>query len=265
MSEASLDHPDPQSIVKAIRRDIRAGRISGHTAGLAPGFLQGNLVILPRRYADDFQSYCLHNPKSCPLIGVSTPGDPSLPGLGADIDLRTDLPRYRVWRNGVLADEPADITALWRDDLVAFVIGCSFTFDTVLRSAGLKLRHLEMGRNVAMYRTSVPTVPVGPFRGPLVVSMRPMTAPDIIRAIEITSTRQDVHGSPVHFGSPETLGISDLQSPDYGDPVPVEEGEYPVFWACGVTPQAALAAAKPELCITHAPGCMLITDRIHHN
>jgi uncharacterized protein YcsI (UPF0317 family) len=238
----------------------RLGLFDGQTAGLAPGFVQGNLAILPAALAADFLRFCHLNPKPCPVIGISEPGSALVPALGEDLDLRTDLPRYRVWRNGVLADEPTSIGDIWRDDLVAFVIGCSFSFEEALIEDGVPLRHVANGRNVAMYRTNVPTAPAGPFHGPLVVSMRPLRAADAIRAVQITSRFPAVHGAPVHLGDPALIGIKDIMQPDYGDPVAIEPDEIPVFWACGVTPQSVIASVKPEFAITHAPGCMLVTD-----
>ncbi len=244
----------------AVRLAARAGRLAGHTSSLAPGFVQGNLAILPAALAGDFLRFCHRNPKPCPVLGIGEPGSPFVPELGADLDLRTDLPRYRVWKHGVLVDEPTDITAHWRDDLVAFVIGCSFTFEHALIEAGIPLRHVERGCNVAMWRTSIACAPAGPFAGPMVVSMRPFRAADAIRAIQITSRFPGVHGAPVHLGDPRLIGIADLARPDYGDAVEVRPDEIPLFWACGVTPQAVIAAAKPDFAITHAPGCMLVTD-----
>ncbi len=246
-----------------VRGDARAGRLGGHTTGIAMGNVQGNLVILPAQYANDFLRFCQRNPRSCPLLAVSEPGDTGLPTLGHDIDIRTDLPRYRVWRHGELTDEPQDIRALWREDLVSFVIGCSFSFEAALLDDGLTLRHITQGRNVAMYRTHIATEPAGPFRGPMVVSMRPLRAADAIRAIQITSRLPAVHGAPVHLGDPSLIGIADLSRPDYGDAVDVLCDELPVFWACGVTPQSVLAQARPPLAITHAPGAMLITDLLN--
>lgn len=246
-----------------IRRKIRSGAIEGHTSGLAPGHVQGNLAILPADLAGDFLRFCQRNPKPCPLLAVGEPGDSRLPTLGADIDIRTDVPRYRVYRDGRLAEEPTDIRALWRNDLVSFVLGCSFSFEEALVEAGLTLRHHQLGRNVAMYRTNIPTEPAGRFAGPLVVSMRPFKPADAIRAVQITARFPTVHGAPVHIGLPGAIGIADLSKPDYGDPVPVEADELPVFWACGVTPQAVVATVKPPLCITHAPGSMLITDLLN--
>jgi len=243
---------------------IRSGRWASHTSGVAERHVQGNVVILPKRWADDFLLYCQRNPKPCPLLAVAGPGEHALPKLGADIDIRSDVPRYRVWRHGELVDEPTDVAALWRDDLVTFVLGCSFSFEQALRDEGIRLRHVDQGRNVAMFRTSIATEPAGPFAGPLVVTMRPLAPAAAIRAVQITSRFPDVHGAPVHLGEPAQIGIRDLMRPDYGDAVEVLPGELPVFWACGVTPQAAIAQARPDFCITHAPGAMLITDLLNH-
>jgi uncharacterized protein YcsI (UPF0317 family) len=245
------------------RSRIRTGEFSGSTAGLAGGNVQANLVILPKALAHDFLRFAQANPKPCPVLAVSEPGDPHLPGLGADLDIRTDLPRYRVWRGGELAEEPLEVRHVWRDDLVSFALGCSFSFEQALVEEGIELRHMTCGSNVPMYRTNIRCAPAGPFAGPLVVSMRPLRPADAIRAIQITSRFPAVHGAPVHLGLPEAIGIRDLAKPDYGDAVPVAEGELPVFWACGVTPQAVIAEARPEFCITHAPGSMLITDLLN--
>ena len=245
----------------AARLAIRRGDHLGPTSGLAPGFAQANLAILPRSLAADFARFCALNPKPCPLIGVAAPGDWRIPALGEDLDIRTDVPRYRVWRDGTLVDEPRDLLRWWRDDLVSFAIGCSFSFEHALIEAGLEIRHITCNCTVPMYRTSIATAPSGPFRGPLVVSMRPFKPAQADRAIEITSRYPLVHGAPVHVGRPELLGIADLATPDYGDAVPVGDDELPVFWACGVTPQAAIALARPAVAITHYPGAMLVTDR----
>jgi uncharacterized protein YcsI (UPF0317 family) len=244
------------------RRIIRAGEYSGHTAGIAPEHVQGNLCILPKELALEFAAFCQRNPKPCPLIGMGAPGDPALPDLG-DIDIRTDLPRYRVFRDGKLVDEPTDIRKYWSDDLVTFVLGCSFSFERPLLQAGLRLKHIERDTTVPMYRTSIQCVPAGRFKGPMVVSMRPFAPADAIRAVQVTSRFPAVHGAPVHLGLPEAIGIADLMRPDWGDPPEMEPGQLPVFWACGVTPQAAIEAAKPAICITHKPGAMLITDRLN--
>jgi uncharacterized protein YcsI (UPF0317 family) len=243
-----------------VREYIRDGRWRSHTSGLANDHVQGNIVILPQALANDFLRYCQRNPKPCPLLAVGEAGDPTLPSLGSDIDIRTDVPRYRVWRKGEVIEEAYDISHLWRDDLVTFVLGCSFSFERALIEAGLPLRHVTEGRNVAMYRTNIETRSAGVFGGPLVVSMRPLRAADAIRAVQVTSRFPGVHGAPVHLGDPALIGIADVSRPDYGEAVRVQPDEIPVFWACGVTPQAAIARARPEFCITHAPGAMLITD-----
>jgi uncharacterized protein YcsI (UPF0317 family) len=245
---------------REVRQAIRGGRHRSHTAGLAPGYVQGNVCIVPREYAEDFRKFCERNPKPCPLLAVSAPGDPRLPALGEDLDIRTDVPRYRVFRDGKLEEELADLKALWRDDLVAFVLGCSFSFEQALLKAGLPLRYVAQGRNVPMYRTSVDTTPAGPFRGKLVVSMRPFKPADAIRAIEITSRYPRVHGAPVHIGRPDLIGIADLGRPWAGDPTEMRDDELPLFWACGITPQSVVLEARPTLCITHSPGHMLVTD-----
>ena len=256
------DLPAAASALKA-RLLIRSGQYDGHTSGMARGHVQGNLMILPQAHAEDFLRFCQRNAQSCPVLSVSDPGDPLPPGLGADIDIRTDVPRYRVWRDGRIADEPTDLRTVWRDDLVTFVIGCSFSFEAALLTAGIPLRHVAQGRNVAMYRTSIPTVPAGPFHGPMVVSMRPMKAAHAIRAVQITSRFPGVHGAPVHIGRPDLIGIADLSRPDFGDAVEVKDDELPVFWACGVTPQSVVMAAGLPFCITHSPGCMLVTDLLN--
>jgi uncharacterized protein YcsI (UPF0317 family) len=245
----------------AARLAARRDHYVGPTSGLAPGFVQANLAILPKTLAEDFMRFCQLNPKPCPLIGVSAPGDWRMPALAEDLDIRTDVPRYRVWRDGQLGDEPYDLMTCWRDDLVTFAIGCSFSFEQALIEDGMELRHITCGCTVPMYRTSIETMPAGPFRGPLVVSMRPLKPADAIRAVQITTRFPSVHGAPIHIGKPELIGIADLAAPDYGDAVPVGDDEIPVLWACGVTPQSVIAAARPEFCITHYPGTMLVTDR----
>jgi len=250
----------PLATGEDVRRAVRARTFAAPTCGVAPGYVQGNLAILPADHAEDFLRFCQANPKPCPLIGVSEKGDPRIPALGADLDIRTDIPRYRVWRDGALIDEPRDLKSVWRDDLVSFVLGCSFSFEEALLAADVQIRHIARGTNVPMYRTTIETARAGRFHGPLVVSMRPMQPADAIRAVQITTRLPAVHGAPVHLGFPEAIGIKDIARPDYGDPVPIEPGELPVFWACGVTPQAAIAAARVPFAITHAPGFMLVTD-----
>jgi uncharacterized protein YcsI (UPF0317 family) len=243
----------------AIRHACRNG-MNATTAGLASGYVQGNLAILPENLASAFHRFCQFNPKPCPIIGMSDAGDFRIPALGIDLDIRTDVPRYRVWRDGEVVDEPTDITKYWRDDLVAFVIGCSYSFEEALLEDGLPIRHIERNLRVPMYRTNIACSASGPFAGPLVVSMRPFKPADAIRAVQVTSRFPAVHGAPVHLGHPHSIGIADITKPDYGDPVPIESDEIPVFWACGVTPQAVIAAARVPFAITHAPGQMLVTD-----
>lgn len=243
-----------------VRVACRTGQLTGQTSGLAGRFAQANLVVLPQADAFDFLLFCKRNPQPCPVLEVTEPGNPVPTRTAPNADLRTDLPSYRVWMNGKLVAEPTDITSYWRDDLVSFLIGCSFSFEAGLLAAGIPVRHIELGRNVPMFRTNIACEPAGKFHGPLVVSMRPLKPADIIRAVQITSQFPDVHGAPVHLGFPEQIGISDINRPDFGDAVPIEPGELPVFWACGVTPQAAVMAAKPEFVITHSPGCMFVTD-----
>jgi uncharacterized protein YcsI (UPF0317 family) len=245
---------------RALRLRCRTGEFTGPTCGLAPGFVQANLVVLPRELAFHFLLFCERNPKPCPLLEVTDAGEYEPRRIAPGADVRTDLPRYFVYRHGELVGKCTDIRSLWRDDLVAFLIGCSFTFEGALLRGGLPVRHLEEGRTVPMYRTNIPTTPAGPFHGPLVVSMRPFRPAEAIRAIEVTSRYPQVHGAPVHLGDPAEIGIADLARPDWGEAVTVRVGELPVFWACGVTPQAVAQASRPEIMITHAPGHMFISD-----
>lgn len=244
------------------RAAMARGEISGHTSALCPGHAQANLVILPADWAEEFGLFCERNPKPCPLLERLKPGDPFTSFLAAKADVRDTLPRYRVWEHGVLREEPTDIHGLWRGDLVSFFLGCSFSFDLALRQAGVPVRHLEQGRNVPMYRTNRPNQPAGRLGGPLVVSMRPMAAELVDKAVEISGRFERTHGAPVYWGDPAGIGIGDINRPDFGEAVDLRPGEVPVFWACGVTPQAALMEAKPPLAITHAPGCMFIADRL---
>jgi uncharacterized protein YcsI (UPF0317 family) len=244
-----------------VRAAARAGKLTGTTAGMARGYVQANLVILPSAEAGDFAEFCRLNDRPCPLLEQTAPGDPEPVRAAPGADLRKDVPRYRVFDRGKpRADAPTDVTALWRDDFVAFLLGCSFTFESALEAAGLGVRHIHEGANVPMYRTGVACQPAGRFAGPLVVSMRPYRHDQIDQVIEITSRYPTMHGAPLHVGDPAALGIEDLARPDFGDVVTIREGEIPVFWACGVTPQLALAAAEPEIAITHRPGSMFVTD-----
>jgi uncharacterized protein YcsI (UPF0317 family) len=245
---------------KDFRQQVRHGQFRKPTAGICGDYAQANLAILPREQAADFMRFCHLNPKPCPLLGVGEPGQWQMPMLGDDIDIRTDLPGYYVYRNGERAEELTDLRDIWQPDFVVFAIGCSFSFEHMLMQAGVPLRHIQEKRNIAMYRTSVPNGQAGPFGGNLVVSMRPMTSRNAIRAIQITSRFPAVHGAPIHLGDPALLGIADLQAPDYGEAVDVRADELPVFWACGVTPQEAIRSARLPLAISHKPGHMLVTD-----
>jgi len=242
------------------RRQVRSRRFTGPTAGHCGEYAQANLVILPQCHADDFLKFCMLNPRACPLLAVGEPGQWEIPALGADLDIRSDVPGYYVYRDGELAEETTALHGLWRDDLVVFAIGCSFSFEHMLAQENIPLRHIDQGVNVPMYRTDIANQPAGPFAGELVVSMRPMSGGDAIRAVQITIRYPAVHGAPLHLGAPQALGIQDLGRPDFGDAVRIEEHEIPVFWACGVTPQTAIRRARLPLAITHKPGHMLMTD-----
>lgn len=244
-----------------LRRRIREGVFRHPTTGHAPGFLQGNLAILPEAYAADFLAYCVKNPKPCPLLGVSEPGDPRLSVLGEDLDIRTDLSGYRVFRGAAPFEPAADLRSIWREDLVTFVLGCSFSFEESLMRARIPVRHIATGRNVPMYVTNVQTQRAGMFGGPLVVSMRAFSPADAIRAIVLSERHPLAHGAPIHIGDPAAIGIGDLTTPEFGDAPVIEPGDVPVFWACGVTPQVAIREAGPDLAVTHEPGHMLVTDR----
>jgi len=252
---------DPRVSPLAARRLIRSAVHTGHTAGMAMGRLQGNLAILPKDLALEFAIFCHRNPKPCPVVAMTAPGDPMLPDIGADVDIRTDAPQYNVYRYGELDAQVTDLNDLWQDDFVGFVLGCSFSFEDALVKAGIGLRHHEMEVTVPMYATNIACRPVGPFQGNTVCSMRPMTPKDALRAIEVTSRFPAAHGAPLHFGDPAEIGITDVMAPDWGDAVDIKPGEIPVFWACGVTPQLVLQTAKPPICITHTPGAMLIGDQ----
>lgn len=244
----------------SIRAEIRACAYDGHTAGLGGKTLQANLAILPAHYALDFMRFCQRNPKPCPLVGVSDTGDPIMRTLGADIDIRTDIPGYYIYKNGALVDETKDITDHWQDDFVAFALGCSFTFEHALMAANIPMWHIENDTTVPMYRSNIKTTPAGPFGGDMVVSMRAIAREDLQQVKDICQRFPMAHGAPVHVGNPSQIGISDLASPQWGDPMPIDGNQVPVFWACGVTPQVAVMEAKLPICITHKPGHMLITD-----
>ncbi|MBW4934056.1 putative hydro-lyase [Marinobacter sp. F4206] len=247
----------------SLRSRIRSGAHTSTTSGMAHSLVQGNVVILPADWASDFLLYCQNNPVACPLIAVSEPGDPTLPDLGRDLDIRTDIPEYQVFRNGERTETLSDIQALWQDDFVTFVLGCSFSFEDALIRAGLSVRNVDDGLNVSMYRSNIATRPAGRFRGNMVVSMRPFPSADAIRAIQVTTRLPKAHGAPVHIGDPALIGIEDIGNPDFGDPVTIKDHELPLFWACGVTPQLALENARPPIAITHVPGKMLLTERLN--
>ena len=239
---------------------VRSGEWRGVTAMVAPGYVQANLAILPRELAFDFLLFCQRNPKPCPLLEVIEPGqvEPRLVAPGADI--RTDIPGYRVYLDGEPAEDVTDLNDVWRDDLVSFLLGCSYTFESALIHAGIPLRHVDNGKNVAMYITNLETVPAGPFSGPTVVSMRPVHRTQVVRAVQVTTRFPTGHGAPVHIGDPQAIGIKDINAPDFGDAVEIREDEVPIFWACGVTPQAVAMKSKPSLLIGHVPGRMFISD-----
>ncbi len=245
---------------KAVRELIREQQITGPTAGMSKGYTQANLAILKKEHAFDFLLFCQRNQKQCPVLDVTEAGSYSPALLANDADIRKDLPKYRIYRDGVFTEEVNDITDYWEDDMVAFLIGCSFTFETPLLESGIPVRHIEENCNVPMYKTNIPCIKAGVFEGPTVVSMRPMSPVDAIRAVQITSRFPAVHGAPLHIGDPSHIGIEDITKPDFGDAVTIKPGEVPVFWACGVTPQAVAMQSKPSIMITHAPGCMFISD-----
>ena len=243
-----------------IRELIRRGDLLRPTCGLALGYTQANLVILPKEFSFDFFLFCQRNPKPCPILEVLEPGKYQPALLAPTADIRVDVPLYRVYQNGELISEERDITKYWSSELVSFLLGCSFTFEAALIKAGISLRHIDEGKNVTVYVTNIETIPAGIFSGPLVVTMRPIPTAKVVRAIQITSRFPGVHGAPVHIGEPEKIGITNLARPDYGDAVEIKDNEVPVFWACGVTPQAVALKSKTPLMITHSPGYMFITD-----
>ncbi|WP_163834211.1 putative hydro-lyase [Spartinivicinus ruber] len=263
LNQRFFDKPIQPLQLKAIRQEIRSGQFIHHTSGLAPGLVQANIVILPKRYAYDFLRFCVLNPKPCPLLHVSNEGDPQINELGDKLDIRKDVPKYRVFRHGILESEVTDISSFWQNDFVIFTLGCSFSFEEALVGVGIKLRHIEQGHNITMFKTNIPCQPSGPFKGNLVVTMRPLKPQQAVQAVAISNRFPSVHGAPVHLGDPAAIGIEDISNPDFGDPTIVEPGEIPVFWACGVTPQLAIMEAKPSICITHKPGCMLITGLLN--
>lgn len=242
------------------RRIIRSGAFQAPTSGLCPGYAQANLIVLPKEQAYDFLLFAQRNPKPCPLLEVTEVGAREATICATDCDIATDFPKYRIYRHGELVEETADVAAYWRDDFVSFVIGCSFSFESELVEAGIEMRHNTMGRNVSMYLTDIDCMPAGSMGGKMVMSMRPIPHDQVVKAVQISGAIPKVHGAPMHIGDPTAIGVRDIAHPEFGDPVDIREGEVPVFWACGVTPQSIVMNSKPEFAITHAPGCMLITD-----
>lgn len=256
VSKADLEGLGP----KEIRSIVRQGRWTGGTEGLARGYAQANLIILPKEVALEFLIFCQRNPKPCPIVEVTDPGSPMVTQV-ANADLRTDLPRYSVYKDGKLIDQPSDITKYWRDDLVGFLIGCSYSFEEALLNAGIPLRHQEENKIVSVYTTDVPCVPAGRFAGPMVVSMRPIKNHQLVRAIQVTSRFPATHGAPVHVGDPSRIGV-DLNKTDFDTGVfELAEDDVPVFWGCGGTPQAVALASKIDFMITHKVGHLFITDK----
>lgn len=239
---------------------IRNGEIDYQTSGMCNGYAQANLCILPKEYAFDFLLFCMRNPKPCPILEVGDVGSKEIKTMAQYGDICTDFPKYRIWKNGVLEKEVTDISEYWQDDFVYFLIGCSFSFESELLEAEVPVRHIEENRNVPMFNTNIALEPAGKFHGNMVVSMRPIADDLVVKAVNVTAAMPRVHGAPVHIGNPRAIGIEDVNCPDYGDSVTINEGETPVFWACGVTPQNAVMQTKPPIAITHSPGHMFITD-----
>lgn len=243
-----------------VRRLIREGEITGPTSGMCAGYAQANLVILPKDLAYDFLLFTQRNQKSCPILEVSDMGSRSLKYIANNVDIAKDIPKYRVYEDGILTGEYTSVEHLWRDDFVSFLIGCSFSFESELLEAGISIRHIEENCNVPMFKTNIECEPAGIFNGKMVVSMRPIPYDQIVKSVMVTGTMPKVHGAPIHIGNPSVIGISDVTKPDFGDSVQIKEGEVPVFWPCGVTPQSVVMNVKPKIVITHSPGHMLITD-----
>ena len=243
-----------------VRELIREGKITGPTAGMCAGYAQANLAVMPKELAYDFLLFTQRNPKSCPILEVSDVGSRELKYIAKGADIARDIPKYRVYEKGMMTGEYTDVSSFWRDDLVSFLIGCSFSFEADLLETGVPVRHIEEGRNVPMFITNIPCVPAGVFHGNMVVSMRPLPYDQIVKSVLITGDMPRVHGAPIHIGDPSVIGIKDVMKPDFGDSVTINPGEVPVFWPCGVTPQSVVMNVKPDFVITHAPGHMLITD-----
>ena len=245
---------------QSARTLIREGKLNQPTSGMCKGHVQANMVIVPKSLAYDFLLFAQRNPKPCPILDVTDIGSPEPKFMAKGADLRYDLAKYRIYKQGELVDEVSNLEDHWQDDLVSFLLGCSFSFESALINASIPIRHIEDNHNVPMYITNIDTVPAGAFSGKMVVSMRPIPYHQVTRAVQVTSRFPQVHGAPVHIGDPSLIGIDDINTPDFGDASRIEKGEVPVFWACGVTPQNIAMTSKPELMITHAPGYMFICD-----
>ena len=243
-----------------VRKLISEGKITGQTSGMCLGYAQANLVIVPKDIAYDFLLFTQRNPKSCPLLEVGDVGDKFLKYLGKDINIAKDIPKYRIYKKGELIGEYTDIEKFWREDFVSFLIGCSFSFESELLEVDIPVRHIEEGCNVPMFKTNINCNEAGIFKGKMVVSMRPIPKDKIVKSVLVSGSMPKVLGAPIHIGNPEDIGIKDINKPDFGDKVTIKEGEVPVFWPCGVTPQSVIMNVKPEIVITHSPGHMLITD-----
>lgn len=243
-----------------VRKLISEGKITGQTSGMCLGYAQANLVIVPKDIAYDFLLFTQRNPKSCPLLEVGDVGNKFLKYLGKDINIAKDIPKYRIYKKGELIGEYTDIEKFWREDFVSFLIGCSFSFESELLEDDIPVRHIEEGCNVPMFKTNIDCNEAGIFKGKMVVSMRPIPKDKIVKSVLVSGSMPKVHGAPIHIGNPKDIGIKDINKPDFGDKVTIKEGEVPVFWPCGVTPQSVIMNVKPEIVITHSPGHMLITD-----
>lgn len=243
-----------------VRKLIREGKIVKPTSGMCAGYAQANLVVLPKDLAYDFLLFAQRNPKPCPILEVSDVGSRTLKKIAKDCDIAKDIPKYRIYKKGELVGEYTDVSEFWQDDFVSFLIGCSFSFESEMIEAGIEIRHITEDCNVPMYMTNIECESAGIFNGKMVVSMRPIKPDQIVKAVTVTETMPKVHGTPIHIGDPSVIGIEDINKPEFGDAVTINEGEVPVFWPCGVTPQSVIMNVKPDIVITHSPGHMLITD-----
>ena len=249
----------PDISPQELRQLIRSRTWTTPTSGSASGYLQANLVMLPADEAFNFLLFCVRNPKPCPILDVPEPGQTE-PIIAAGADLRTDLPRYKIFENGEFKTDVDDVSEVFDANMVSFLLGCSFSFENAMIAAGLPIRNMEEDKNVSMYITNKPCIPAGPFSAQLVVTMRPMTPGQAVRAVQVTTRFHLTHGAPIHLGDPREIGINNLDQPEFGDPVTIKTGEIPVFWACGVTSQLAATSVPLPRVITHAPGHMFVSD-----